>query len=229
MGATRTGRFAYLQAAGTSSGRISPPDSDLIPGGAAMTRRVLFVLAALFMAGSLALVPFSSIARADSSTWWFHIKVLDKTKDGDTVRVNLSASMVQAALPILDTKHLCSGRVRVDHRDLTDADLRALLAATRDAQDGKYVTVTGRDEQVLVSKKNGEMLIQVEESGDHPEHVTIRLPIEVLDALLSGPADELNLQAGVQALLAKGKGDFVSVEDDDATVHIWIDDRDSTD
>jgi len=54
--------------------------------------------------------------------------------------------------------------------------------------------------------------------------------VSVLEALLSGDDDELNLVAAVEALSKDAKGSLVTVNDDDGTlVKVWIDDRNQSD
>jgi hypothetical protein len=54
--------------------------------------------------------------------------------------------------------------------------------------------------------------------------VRVEVPVSLVDALLSGEGDDVNIQAAV-AELQKRRGDIVRVHDDDANVHIWIDEQ----
>jgi hypothetical protein len=191
-----------------------------------MTRRFSFLVGGLALAWSTLSGP---AALAGSDSRWFHVKVDETGPDGDRVRINLPIHVVEAALPLIQSEGMTGGRIRINGRDLRDADLRALLEATRHAEDGEYVKVDGRDERVLVTKKDGELLLEASERGEDAETVTIRLPMDVLDALLSGPRQTLNLEAAVRVLKDKGDGEFITVRDHDSTVRIWIDDRNAID
>jgi len=61
--------------------------------------------------------------------------------------------------------------------------------------------------------------------GEKPEKVDVKLPLPVVDALLSGPDDELNFPAAVKALKERGDGELVAVTDRSTVVRIWIDGR----
>ena len=45
----------------------------------------------------------------------------------------------------------------------------------------------------------------------------------MLDALLSGEGDELNIEAAIRALVEQGEGELVTVSGDDETVRVWVD------
>jgi len=53
--------------------------------------------------------------------------------------------------------------------------------------------------------------------------VRVRFPLDVVDALLSGGENELDLIAALDALADHGGGDLVTVESDDESIRVWID------
>ena len=55
------------------------------------------------------------------------------------------------------------------------------------------------------------------------ENIDIRIPAPVLDALLSGQGEEINLLAAVQALQQMGTQEIVSIRDGDKTIRVWVD------
>jgi len=61
-------------------------------------------------------------------------------------------------------------------------------------------------------------------SGRGAEEVRVEVPVSLVDALLSGEGDEVNVQAAV-AELQKRRGDIVRVHDGDSNVRIWIDEQ----
>jgi hypothetical protein len=73
-----------------------------------------------------------------------------------------------------------------------------------------------------VSKSGDLLLIRVREDGDE-EKVEVKIPIAVVDALLSAPDGKLNLAAAIKALGEHGHGDLVTVRDRESHVRIWID------
>ena len=74
--------------------------------------------------------------------------------------------------------------------------------------------------------REGELIrVRVEDNGgETPEQVRVDIPIEVVDALLSGEGEELNLRAAVQQLRNR-RGDIVNVDDGSSKVRVWIGDR----
>jgi hypothetical protein len=49
----------------------------------------------------------------------------------------------------------------------------------------------------------------------------VEIPVDVVDALLSGPGDELDVRAAL-GQLQKRRGDVVRVNDEHSTVRVWI-------
>ena len=54
--------------------------------------------------------------------------------------------------------------------------------------------------------------------------VRVEIPVDVVDALLSGDGDRLNLVGALERLKER-RGDLVRIIDGDERVHIWIDEE----
>jgi hypothetical protein len=52
--------------------------------------------------------------------------------------------------------------------------------------------------------------------------------MKVVEALLSGSKDELDITAGLHALAGQGDVELVSVKDDDNTIRVWLDSKNVT-
>jgi hypothetical protein len=164
---------------------------------------------------------------------WVHVRVNENGENGERVRVNIPLSLAEKILPTINADKLHNGKVRVDDRDFHDVDLRALLEAVRTAQDNEYVTVESKHENVRVAKSGGFMLIKVREmphatkkdAKETPKvhTVDVKIPFAVVNALLSGDKDELDLLAGLRALGQYDNLELVTVNDEDSSVRIWID------
>ncbi|MFQ5350085.1 MAG: hypothetical protein ACE5EG_06560, partial [Thermoanaerobaculia bacterium] len=74
---------------------------------------------------------------------------------------------------------------------------------------------------VRVWKEGGYLMVSVIEDGG--ENVEVRVPGRVVDALLSGEGDELDLLAALEALVDEGEGQLVQVTGDDENVRVWVD------
>ena len=112
----------------------------------------------------------------------------------------------------------------MNDRDMDAVKLRAIWKAVREAEEGEFVTVESDDENVRVSRSGGYIHVNVDETGHRGEDVQVRIPTLVMDALLSGTGDELDLVAAIRALDAHGgDGELIRVEGDDENVRIWVD------
>jgi len=168
------------------------------------------------MALTLVLFLGTGMAYADH---WLHVRVSENDNDGEQVSVNIPLSVVLAILPAIETDDFRGGRIKLDSGQIEGIDLHEILKAFRESPDANFVTIDGGDEQVRVSKERGMLLVNVD--GDD-ETIRVRLPLEVVEALLGSGDDELDLMAALN-VLADHDGDIVSVESDDESIRVWID------
>jgi hypothetical protein len=133
------------------------------------------------------------------------------------------------------------------------ADFRRMWKQLAAVGDAEFVTVESEDENVRVQRNGDVVMVYVDNKhGAHktaavkanaasekpkaeaekaetkaaqgPEEVRVEVPVSLVDALLSGEGDEVNIQAAV-AELQKRRGDIVRVHDSDSNVRIWIDEQ----
>jgi hypothetical protein len=196
-------------------------------------------------AGLLALIWLTSTTLGLAAERWVHVRVVENGEDGERVRINVPLSLAEKVLPTIKVDKFCNGKVKVNDHDFNDIDLHALLEAVRTAQDNEFVTVESKHENVRVAKSGGFMLIKVREfhshgkttskpdakSGDEGrvENVDIKIPFTVVNALLSGQKDELDIVAAVRALSEFENLELVTVNDESSTVRIWVDSRNTAD
>lgn len=169
----------------------------------------------------LAALPLTATP-ATAEDLWLHVAV-DEGPDGARVRVNLPLSMAETAIGMIPEEGMRNGRIRIDDSDLTIAELRQLWNQLESSPDATFVEVEEADERVLVSKSGGYLLVTVHGSGEETQRVEAKIPAAVVDALLSGEAEELDLIAAVQALADHGAGELVTVSDDATRVRVWVD------
>ncbi|HEX9222859.1 MAG TPA: hypothetical protein VF860_05985, partial [Candidatus Acidoferrales bacterium] len=161
---------------------------------------------------------------------WLHVRVVCKDANGETVRVNVPLELAIKILPTINHSHLHGGRVQIRDGQINDVDLRALLDAVRSAKDGEFVTVQSRENDVRVAKQGGYLVVHVRDhKGDGRQRVEVRVPMTVVNALLSGGKDELDLVAALQALGDHPDTELVTVEDGENTVRIWLDSKNTAD
>jgi hypothetical protein len=161
-------------------------------------------------------------ASAKGGTAWLHVRV-DEVK-GSKVSVNLPLTVVEAALQAAPETIVSHGRVRLGNgkHDLSIADLRKVWQELKAVGDAELVSVEDEEDGKVTVSRLGD-LVQVRVDGDRKgEKVHVDLPVEVVDALLSGQGEQLDLKAGMAALRGR-RGDIVRVNDQDSTVRVWID------
>jgi hypothetical protein len=188
-----------------------------------MLRKILPTLIAL---GGLVA---SAAGTPKADTYWLHVKVDQKGPDAETVRINLPIRLAAEVLPLIRDGRFHNGFVHVDSLGAYgDADLRRMLAALKDSPDGEYVTVDSPTETVRIRKDDGLLLITSRETGPEPETVDVRIRMDVLEALLSGPPGELNVSAAV-AVIGSDEAELVTIHEADETVRIWVDGKAAAD
>jgi len=160
---------------------------------------------------------------ASASDLWLHVRV-DET-DGAKVKVNVPVSMVEKAIAMVPEEHLREGKIHLSEccEHMSPAELRELWQEIKNSPDMTFVTVEEDDESVRVWKEAGYLKVHVLEQ-DKNEEVDVQVPLTVVDALLSGEGDELNIEAAIRALVEEGEGELVTVSGDDETVRVWVDD-----
>jgi hypothetical protein len=167
---------------------------------------------------------------ASSHDRWLHVRVTNPRRNEETVRVNVPLELAEKVLPTINRDRLHSGRVRFDDIDCHGIDLRALLDAVRASKDGEFVTVQSTDSDVRVAKRNGTLFVYVfEKNRPNKSEVEVKVPMRVVDALLSSGKDELDLVAGLHALSSQRDTELVSVKDEENTVRVWLDSKNLSD
>jgi hypothetical protein len=176
------------------------------------TKSVLFLILMLMSAG---------IAMA-ASQQWVHVHI-DNPTDEEKVRVNIPIALVESMMPLIEEKGMERGVVHLHEKDLTVKDLRNIWKQIRSQGDIEFVSIQNRDTNIHVFTKGGYLYVQPQ---DHSrKNIDIRMPLSVVDAMLSGDGEELNLKAAVQALKDSGVKDIITVRDEDKTVRVWIDEN----
>jgi hypothetical protein len=176
------------------------------------------------LALALALTGAASALKAQG-TPWIHVEVIEKGDGGDKVNVNLPLALAEVALEVMPKDVTEKVTSKFQEKGITLADLRKLWAELKNTGNAEFVTVESDDETVRVVREGPVIQVRVNDSkNDRDEQVQVDIPIEVVDALLSGEGEELNLPAAVQQLRNR-RGDIVNVRDGENTVRVWIDAR----
>jgi hypothetical protein len=161
-------------------------------------------------------------AAAESGPAWLHVRVEEPGK-GSKVHINLPLLVVEAALKAAPETVVSQGRIRLGHdgNELSVSDLRRVWKELKAAGDTDLVTVEERDEQVTIARRGNVVQIRVDQPRGR-QKVDLDVPIAVVDALLAGPGETVDVRAALTELSRK-RGDIVKVNDGDSTVRVWID------
>ncbi|MFW6192901.1 MAG: hypothetical protein ACOC83_05405, partial [Gemmatimonadota bacterium] len=92
----------------------------------------------------------------------------------------------------------------------------------RDVEDAELVNVRDGDEHVRIYKRDDRVHVQVDEDGR--EKVRIEVPSSIVDALLGGEGDRLDLAAAARELARFGDSEVVRIDDDEGNrIRVWVD------
>ena len=169
---------------------------------------------------------------APSDGKWIHIRVVDGDDRATNVKVNMPVSALISMADAIEDDHFKSGHVQIGHEGIDAAKLREVWQSVRNAKDMDFITVESDDEVVKVAKSGRFMIARVhdprEGKGPDGEQVQLRVPLEVVDALLDAPDGQFNVKSALEALASQHSGELVTVTDGSSRVRIWIDDRADT-
>ena len=186
------------------------------------------LLAAAALVAGVGLAP----ALAGTEGKWLHIRVLGQGERGESVKVNLPVAVLETMADAIEADHFSGGQIRISEGNIKPEQLRAVWQSLKSTEDMEFVTIESDDETVRIAKSDGMLLVKVNDARSRKasDKVDIKVPMQVVDALLQAPEGQLNVKAALQALVDYGGGDLVQVTDGDSHVRIWIDGKsDSTD
>jgi hypothetical protein len=184
-----------------------------------------------WVAGGLAVATVLAMtlvaAPAQAGDRWLHVRVVERGDKGESVKVNLPIAVLETLANAIEDEHFKDGKVSLGGDGIDAEHLRQMWQAVRDSKDMEFVTVESDDETVRVAKSGRYMLVKVDGKGhgDEAEKVDVKVPLDVVDALLNAPDGRLNVKAALQALAAHEDGALVQVHDGSSDVHVWIDSK----
>ena len=159
-----------------------------------------------------------------AQTPWIHVEVDDDTEADTRVKVNLPLSVVALALEAAPSEVVSREGIHIHDCDIDIAHLRRAWTELKDAGDAELVSVEGRDGNVAIRREGDKVRIDLTDRKDGGE-VHVHVPVSVVDRLLSGEGDELNVRGAIDELRSL-RGEVVRVDDGGTKVRVWIDERD---
>ena len=151
---------------------------------------------------------------------WLHVQIDSEGGDGN-VAVNLPLRAVEAVMAMAPDYILSSdGRLLVaEEHGVSVSDIRQAWQGVKDAGDADFVTFQEDERTVRVARSGDQIVVRVE--GDN-ENLRVDLPLALVDALLSGDGETLNVAAALDQLSTL-RGDIVRVTEDERQIRVWVD------
>ena len=167
-------------------------------------------------------VVFAAALPLQASDLWVHLRVDERGAKDTKVTVNLPLSLMEIALAQVPQDELRNGKIYCNGSTVDLKQLREMWLEVKRSGEANFVTVDSSTEKIRVSRRGEYLVVSVLERGDRDKTVDMRVPIRVVDALL-GNGDQVNLSAAMQALALEGEGELLVVNDEQATVRLWVD------
>jgi hypothetical protein len=175
--------------------------------------------------GLAALVVLPALAAAE--TPWIHVRVEEPEKQSK-VSVNLPLSVVEVALEAAPEIIESHGDLHLgEEHKLHIETARKIWTELSAVGDAELVTVESEEENVRVMRRGDLVQVFVDKvgkDGEGAEEVRVEIPVSLVDALLSGEGEEINLEAALTQLQSQ-RGNIVTVREKGNTVRIWIDEQ----
>lgn len=155
---------------------------------------------------------------------WVHVRFTDTDDDDENMALNLPLAVVELALRVVPAQILEHGRAELNDlpEGLRLSDVRALWQQLAAAGDAELVSMQHDDQTIRVARRGDQ--IQVRMTNDDGEQtMSVDVPARVVDALLSGDGERLNIDAAIDELRTI-RGDLVVLNgEDEHQIHVWID------
>ena len=152
---------------------------------------------------------------------WVHV---DVTSDGGTdMNLDLPLAAVTAMLALAPETIVQNGEFQFGSSyQVPVAAIREMWLELRDVGDVEFVTIQYEGQDVRIARAGEIILVNVSDSDGDDESVRVEIPVPVVDALLSGDGDTLNIGAAIEELSLL-RGELVRVIESDNNIRIWID------
>jgi len=182
-------------------------------------RFVVLMVVLVAWALSVAEISTQSAQDGSASELWIHVKASGARARMD---LNMPLVLVETALAMAPDAVVDQGQLQLgDRYELPISTIRALWLELRGAADAD-VTLPHGSWQVRITRSDDTILVSVLNERAS-EAVRAEVPASVVDALLSGDGDLLDIRAALEELSTLD-GEVVRVVEPDRNIRIWIDD-----
>ena len=152
---------------------------------------------------------------------WIHVEI-DREGD-DHISLNLPLAAIEAAIALAPSTIVDNGQLQLgrDH-EVPVAAIRGMWQELRGVGDVEFATIKHEGNDVRIAREGDTILVRVTGEDDDDEDVRVEVPVPVVDALLSGDGDMLNIRAAIQQLSTM-RGEMVRVIEANNNIRVWID------
>ncbi len=162
-------------------------------------------------------------ATQQESEPWIHVVVSSDSDSGTNMNLNLPLAAVTAMLALAPETIVQDGQLQLGgSTELPVTAIRDMWQELRAAGDVEFVTIQHEGQDVRIAREGDTILVNVSDIDGDDEAVRVEIPVPVVDALLSGDGDTLNIRAALEELSTL-RGDLVRVIESDSNIRIWID------
>lgn len=153
---------------------------------------------------------------------WLHVQI-DRGQPGDdNIGINLPLGAATAVLSMAPNTVVVNGHLAVGpEHGLSVSGIREIWRELRSTGDAELVTMEDGASAVRVARVGDRVEIRVTEAGTRGT-VEADFPVSVVDALLSGEGETVNVDAALEAL-GTLRGDVVRVTEHDRQIRVWVD------
>jgi len=184
-----------------------------------MKKAIYFILMVSLLIGT------GTFGLAESA--WLHINVND---DEDQININLPIVLAETAVKIIDLSDKPMN-IKVDDDEITVPEMREIWEVLK--SEGSFTLASirsgkdGAGDNIDVAFENNRLVIKG--TTEDAEKIDINISGDLIDALLSGEEDRLDLEACIEQLKLKGvDSGYVHVsEKDGSLVKLWVDNNKS--
>ena len=162
-------------------------------------------------------------ATQQESEPWIHVVICSDSDSGTNLNLNLPLAAVTAMLALAPETIVQDGQLQLGgSTELPVTAIRDMWQELRAAGDVEFVTIQHEGQDVRIAREGDTILVNVSDIDGDDEIVRVEIPVPVVDALLSGDGDTLNIRAALEELSTL-RGDLVRVIESDNNIRIWID------
>ncbi len=186
-----------------------------------MMRHIYSRVLASAAAAAMVVVPLGAQEAAEETGSWLHVQIEGEDAETGQLALNLPLRAVGAFVAMAPEEIVSSdGRLTVaEEHGVSVSEIRTMWQELMAAGDSEFATVQRDDQTVRVARAGDQIEVNVT-SAD--ENIRIDLPVVVIDALLSGDGETLNLVAAIDQL-GDLRGDIVRVTEETRQIRIWVD------